>query len=315
MNESLGRPQFRSPEEEIAYLRERIAVRERELHDRGPNVDHADYATIAKSELREYGEHSPDAVLHESRRLAPHVQAGLAEQVKTSRNSVEEVLHIVEEHGIRNLLSALERIKDSFLVDEAHDALISYIKVGKRVANFKEGAPMWNVLHMTLFSVTLPEIAREEEDGKQDLNSVASAMEQLYSGLRTLGTLQTVRSPEAHDDGQHRPKRADHETHSAGIDHPIQNGLCAHDAEGVGAGSPIGHRAGMGSQTQHQQGQPQPGRPADRPPAGRGQVTIGKEQEDECHRQDLRRQPGPVAELVRQIEKQGRNGGRGNGRV
>lgn len=182
MSESFSRKPFASPEEEIAYLREQIATREREMLARTGEVDHADYGTLAKAELREYSEHAPEIVLSKAHRANQAEIAGIAEHVKSTRNIVEEVLHIAEEHGIRNILTALEKVKDAYLVDAAHDALISFIRVGKRVADYKEGAPLWNVLHMTLFSISLPEISRDDEK-EQELSKIVSAMEQLYAGL------------------------------------------------------------------------------------------------------------------------------------
>ncbi len=48
-----GPTKFSSPEEEIAFLRRKIAERERELLDRTPEVDNADVETIGKEEIRE----------------------------------------------------------------------------------------------------------------------------------------------------------------------------------------------------------------------------------------------------------------------
>lgn len=182
MNEGFTHKPFKTPEEEIAYLREQIASRERELLMRNGESDHADYETLAKKEIREYAEHAPSVVLDPKAQADAAEIAGLAEHLKTARHTVEEVLHIAEERGIRNVLSALERVKDTFVVDAAHDALVSFIRVGKKIADFREGAPLWNVLHMTLFTISLPEISRDD-DKEQELSKIVSAMEQLYAGL------------------------------------------------------------------------------------------------------------------------------------
>ncbi len=183
------RPQpksFGSPEAEIAYLRAEIAKRERTMMERQGNGDTADYETLGKAALREYGEHEPSAVLPEDRRLSPALTVGLAEQVSVARNKVEEVIHLAEDYGIRNALSVLERTRNSFIIDEAHRALVAHIRTGKHVANFKDGAPEWNILHMTLFSVSLPESPDEKEEA-QELTAIISAMEQLFAGLQTIG--------------------------------------------------------------------------------------------------------------------------------
>ncbi len=182
MAEGFLKKQFGSPEEEIAYLRERIASRERELLERNSESDHEDTKTAGRAELREYGEHAPEMVLSPEFRLDESYTKGLAERVANARHQIDEVIYLAEEHGIRNALSALEKIQDSFTLDAIHDALAARIRSGKRIADLKEGAPLWQVLHMTLFSVSLPEIPREEEKDPE-LKVIISAMEQLFAGL------------------------------------------------------------------------------------------------------------------------------------
>lgn len=190
MKEGLDRPSFKSPEAEIAYLRERVALRERELLDRGATVEEGHRERFAHLELAALKAQRDEDVLPASRRLSPQMTAGLARQLEGARHTVEEVIHIAEEHGIKNVLSVIDRIKDSHFIDSAHDALVAHVRAGKQIASFKEGAPLWQLLHMKLFSVSLPEVAREDE-GEQQLSAIVGAMGQLYSGLRTLG-------PDAH---------------------------------------------------------------------------------------------------------------------
>jgi hypothetical protein len=63
MREGVPHERFTSPEEEIAFLRERIALRERELLSRQPEADHNDFEAVAKTELREYGMFTPKVIL------------------------------------------------------------------------------------------------------------------------------------------------------------------------------------------------------------------------------------------------------------
>ena len=54
----------------------------------------------------------------------------------------------------------------------------------------KEGVPPWHVLHMTLFSVTLPSQS-EQEAATHQLTELVGKMEQLLAGLRTIGSVKT----------------------------------------------------------------------------------------------------------------------------
>ena len=55
--------QFSTPEQEIEYLRQRIADRERQLLDRVPVIDQTDIETVGRQELKSYGSFTPKLVL------------------------------------------------------------------------------------------------------------------------------------------------------------------------------------------------------------------------------------------------------------
>ena len=185
MRESLPKP-FTSPEEEIAYLREQIAQQERELLSRSGEVDTADLETIGKKQLHEYGSFTPNIVLSKEHQLKDEELSASAEHVLISHNPVEEIVQIALERGIHNALSVLERSKSAFATDEVHRRLVELIKEGKHFQNLKEGVPPWQILHMTLFEVALPE--HNDVEGKEHtLSKLISMMEQFYAGMQMVG--------------------------------------------------------------------------------------------------------------------------------
>ena len=92
---------------------------------------------------------------------------------------------IADEKGIRNALSVLEKIDNPYLIDEVHRALIEKIKHGYTTADLREGVPPWQILHMTLFEVTLPEL-KSAHDKEYQLADLVGMMEQLFAGLRSI---------------------------------------------------------------------------------------------------------------------------------
>ncbi len=178
--------QFRSPEEEIAYLREQIAVRERELLGRSAEVDHADMETIAKRELHEYGTFTPNTVLAREHQLQPEELAHRVARVEDARHPVDEIIAIAEERGIHNALTVMDKAQSAFTTDEVHRRLIELIRSGASIQELKEGVPPWQVLHMTLFEVSLPE--KVDENGKtQQLSELVAMMEQFFAGMQNVG--------------------------------------------------------------------------------------------------------------------------------
>lgn len=177
--------QFRSPEEEIAYLREQIAVRERELIDRNAEADHVDRETVAKHELHEYGTFTPNTILSKDHQMKPEELAHRVARVEDARDPIDEIVLVAQERGIHNALTVMEKAKSAFVTDEVHRRLIEVIRSGGSVQELKEGVPPWQVLHMTLFEVSLPELAQE---GKaQQLSELMAMMEQFFAGMQNVG--------------------------------------------------------------------------------------------------------------------------------
>ncbi len=179
--------QFTSPQEEIAYLREQIAQKEREVLLRTPEIDQTDVETIGKQQLFEYGTFTPNMVLSKEHQLQPTELATSVEQVLGAHNPVEEILQIAETRGIFNALTVLEKTNNAFTTDEVHRKLVAHIKEGKTIANLKEGVPPWQILHMSLFEISLPELAGDT-DASQALSQLIAMMEQFYAGMQSVGS-------------------------------------------------------------------------------------------------------------------------------
>lgn len=185
-----GQPQkFTSPEEEIEYLRGQIALREQALHERSAVVDPLDIETVAKEQLREYSAFTPKAVLVPEQAMPREFVRQQAEAITETTNPIAEILTLATEKGIRNALSVIEKIDSPYLIDEAHRALIAHIREGGKVQDLREDVPPWHILHLTLFEVTLPEL-KAANDREYQLAELVGMMEQLFSGLQTIGSRQ-----------------------------------------------------------------------------------------------------------------------------
>lgn len=183
--EGIPQKKFNSPQEEIAFLREQVATKERELLTRMPEGDPGATEVFAKEVLKDYASLRPEMLIPKSREIPEHTMHALSEHISTASEKVEEIMNVVHEHGIKNAFVLLEKIGNAHVTDEVHRKLVEEIRNGISVADLKENTPLWSVLHMSLFSVALPE---HKEDGiDMELGKLMSAMEQLYSGLQTVG--------------------------------------------------------------------------------------------------------------------------------
>lgn len=182
-----GPKQFLNPQEEIEFLRQQIATKERELLERSPRVDNAAMESVGKLQMKEYNSFTPQRILHPE-----YVLEGLSlhesvKLVETARDPAEEIFQIAIEKGIKNALTVLDKTDNAYIIDEVHRRLIAHIQTGASVADLKEGIPPWHVLHMTLYEVTLP--SQKAADGSvKTLEELAGMMRQLFAGLRTIGS-------------------------------------------------------------------------------------------------------------------------------
>lgn len=177
--------QFTSPQEEIAYLRQQIAEKERGLLDRAPEADQLEMETVAKQEIFEYGTFTPNTVLSNEHQLPAEEVAAHAEQIDSASDPVEEVVQLALEKGIHNALSVMEKSSSPFATDEVHRRLVEVIKEGVQIQNLKEGVPPWQILHSTLFEIKVPEIS--DDTTEHQLAELFGMMEQFYSGMQAVG--------------------------------------------------------------------------------------------------------------------------------
>jgi hypothetical protein len=189
MNEGVPK-QFSSPEEELQYLRQQIALRERELLDRNLEADHLDTETIGRQEIREYASFTPQVILAREHALDEPALAASIEQVAISHDPISDIMQLAAEKGIRNALSVLEKVQNAYVVDEVHRQLVEQIRGGIAIQDLREDVPPWHMLSMTLYEVTLPEV--KGADGREyQLAELVGMMEQLFAGLRTIGSQQS----------------------------------------------------------------------------------------------------------------------------
>jgi len=182
--------QFSNPQEEVDFLRAKLAERERGLLDLQPEIDQVDRESLGKQELQSYTSFTPRMVLDPSYELAGQDMYEAMALVETAADPVQEILQIALDKGIKNALSVLERTDNPHTIDEVHKKLIELIQSGVSIADMKEGVPPWHVLHMTLYEVTLPAAAGAEV-AAPPLSELVGKMEQLLAGLRTIGSVKS----------------------------------------------------------------------------------------------------------------------------
>jgi len=169
-----------TPEDELAYLREQIAVKERELaalKQERPREE------VAHERIREHRSASADNLLAPEMQLSSSAidELALPLDPDSDDETMAELQGIMQEKGIKNAFSVLEKLNNPHLEDDFHRFLVQYVLTGMPAAGL-EKQPEWKALHLTLYEVSLPETGAEQDRAKP-LRELISAMEQFYAGM------------------------------------------------------------------------------------------------------------------------------------
>ena len=175
---------FESPEQELAYLREQIARKEKVLAERGEAVNKEQ---IAREAVVAYGKHEPEKILHPDYQISKKESDAIVLELSPERHDdkIEELIGLMYEKGIANVLSVIEKMNDPHLAADFHRFLIQYVKSGFQVGGLKEKSDLWRDLHMTLYEIALPE--PDKDAPQKTLKELVSSMEQFYAGMLSVG--------------------------------------------------------------------------------------------------------------------------------
>jgi hypothetical protein len=183
---STSQEKFKSPQEELAYLRERVKEKEREMNSVENRFEND---RIAKREVQQYAAVPSARILHESYVLPEHetLRQVLKLDPEAHDKQVDGLLQLVQEHGIRNALSVAGRMKNPHLEDDLHRALVRYVAEGFPDKGMAPPEKVRRALELVLFEVQPQAHGEGKNDGQQQkLESLLSSSEQLYAGLLAL---------------------------------------------------------------------------------------------------------------------------------
>ncbi len=148
-------PQFTSPEEELRFLREQIAIKEKALEKTGTSIDkvQATHTTVA-----EYKKLPTQEVLHPSLQIPEKHQEQIVLDLAPETHDVKmaELLAILQEKGVKNTLALVDKMQNPHIEDDFHRFLVEYLRKGYPVSDLKEKAPIFKALNMVLYEIALP---------------------------------------------------------------------------------------------------------------------------------------------------------------
>jgi hypothetical protein len=176
-------PQFSTPEEEIAYLRQQVKdrmERAKGFEDRFTEKDSAHEA------VRDYKAIPIERIIPEESHITSGEKHRLLEWL-TPRETDEKVRmlsQVMAEKGIRNAFHVAEELNDPEVEDDFERFVVQYIISGHEVKN-NISKEEWKALHMKLFEITLPEAP---EGQVKQMKEMMGFMEQWYASMQALAS-------------------------------------------------------------------------------------------------------------------------------
>ncbi len=183
----LNTPRFKSPEEEIAFLRQKISQKEMELREK--EVDYK-VDDVVKSEISRYRDKLSKDILEETYEIAEKDIESIVLDLTPERHDkkMTQIFDIFYEKGIKNAMTVLGGMKDPHLEDDFHRFLVQYVKKGYDVKDLDVSSKEFRGIDMTLYEVVLPESSTSDQDKNKSLKEVVSGMEQFLSGMLSVSS-------------------------------------------------------------------------------------------------------------------------------
>lgn len=178
-------PKFKSPEEELAFLRAHIAEKEKALRESGEKTNRE---SLAEQVVSEYQKYEPKEVLEKKVIMKePELEKVVLRLAPEEHDKkIEELFGVLTEKGISNTLSIVMKLNNPHLDDDFHRFLVQYLATTNKVPGLKENTPLYKTLDMKLFEVALPE-SEDKEGNKKSLKELLGSMEQFYAGMHSVG--------------------------------------------------------------------------------------------------------------------------------
>jgi len=178
-------PKFKTPQEELDFLRAHITEREKAINEQGHEVNKE---LLAHEVIGEYKKFEPEEVMHKDVVMKKGHMEDLVLRLKPENHDakMEELLGVLLDKGISSALSVVTKMNNPHIDDDFHRFLVQYLYTTHKIPGLKEGTPLFKSLDMKLFEITLPDAASDEKE-KKGLKELLSAMEQFYSGMHSVG--------------------------------------------------------------------------------------------------------------------------------
>jgi hypothetical protein len=174
-------PTFRTPEEEIAFLRSQISAKQEKakgFEDRFTPEDHAHEV------VRDYRETPIEKIVPAAAVLPASEKKRLMDwlEPRETDDQVQMLAQVMADKGVKNAFAMVEQLNNPQVDDDFERFLVQYLVSGHEIKNTLS-KDEWKALHMKLFEVVLPEAG---EGVLRSAKEMMGLMEQWYASMQAL---------------------------------------------------------------------------------------------------------------------------------
>ncbi len=188
-----AREKFSSPEEEVRFLREKLAAKESEIENADAGrAERKDFGKLesARGIIRDYASQKSSDVLSPGYAISESKADNIVLELKPEAHDkkMEELLGMLLSRGIKNTLSVVEKLDNPHIDDDFHRLLVQYLKSGGKAPGVEKDKVISKSLGMKLFEIILPEEERASQGGgaEKDFKKIIAVMEQFYAGMLSI---------------------------------------------------------------------------------------------------------------------------------
>jgi hypothetical protein len=183
---SLGK-QFRSPEEEVLYLRAQIAEKERVLGISHGLLERSleKREDVAREKVSEYRALPAELVLDKSYKMKiDDLETNVVKLGVPHKEAVGQLMRVAQEKGIKNALTILEKLNNPHIEDDFHRMIVQLLLETGDFAGIAKEKEVARALKMRLYEITLPPI--DDRGQERKFADLVSGMEHFYAGMLSI---------------------------------------------------------------------------------------------------------------------------------
>lgn len=172
---------FKSPQEELEFLRAELKRREEELAAKNIEIKKEE---IAQHMVEQYKTVPIEKTIEPKNITPPDHHEGLVLRLKPEAHDdkIEFLLNNLLSKGIRNTMELVEKMNDPHVDDDFYRFLVQYLASYHEIPGLRRESEFFKTIDVALFEVTLP-----ENDTQKNYREMITLMEQFYAGMQSIG--------------------------------------------------------------------------------------------------------------------------------